>query len=510
LPLPKRNRRFDPLAPTMAPRVFLASQSSNSTKTKVQRHDSHDAPSPVSQSAGPKEIQVPTQTLNGRPMPSEAEQSTLSKPMGIPTSRQDPRSARSDTVRYGQKTEGRRASDVHDPASLPPSVAALLAMTMIPPQRKKALQRSRMNRRAERLEEESGSFESQEKSLMVPSSPLDILLGPLEDSDEESRAERTRMDSTLSLRSTSSESVPSLAGDDESMASVNTPPTPSTRGRTSVARRARLKAEDCAADHPLARPLPSPLQPSTSTISPEALSGNPRIIKSQNSRPAFFKSNLTASIRAFKSAALSISNFANSSIPPDDLLTRSILSSSPQFTDERRPPELPDTPSPAMRRYFNPLVTQPTQHHVSFLHETGREDYCTASIQMQAYRKPSERGSRPRSSGIPRRAGKLSVAPSSRDKGFSAEASCDGGPIARQRESRENGDFLRVICLEMSMRRSGKLSDTAPGRARIALPPRQPGKDYRFDENGVPIRWVGLKPAVTKYETGLKKSMKHG
>jgi hypothetical protein len=67
----------------------------------------------------------------------------------------------------------------------------------------------------------------------------------------------------------------------------------------------------------------------------------------------------------------------------------------------------------------------------------------------------------------------------------------------RQREPRENGDFLRVIVLEMNMRRVGKLDARAAGRARVWLPPRKggpvpptaagTGKGRR-----VPARWVGV------------------
>jgi hypothetical protein len=41
----------------------------------------------------------------------------------------------------------------------------------------------------------------------------------------------------------------------------------------------------------------------------------------------------------------------------------------------------------------------------------------------------------------------------------------------RQREPRENRDFLRVFVCEMNMRKSGKLSDEAVGHARLWLPP---------------------------------------
>jgi len=46
----------------------------------------------------------------------------------------------------------------------------------------------------------------------------------------------------------------------------------------------------------------------------------------------------------------------------------------------------------------------------------------------------------------------------------------------RPREPRENRDFLRVFVCEMSMRKSGKLSDDAMGRARLWLPPVDEGQ----------------------------------
>lgn len=65
-------------------------------------------------------------------------------------------------------------------------------------------------------------------------------------------------------------------------------------------------------------------------------------------------------------------------------------------------------------------------------------------------------------------------------------ASRASSPPARPREIRENGDFLRVIVLEMNMRRGGKLSDTAHGKAKLVLPPRQPCKYRALGEAG---RW---------------------
>lgn len=63
-------------------------------------------------------------------------------------------------------------------------------------------------------------------------------------------------------------------------------------------------------------------------------------------------------------------------------------------------------------------------------------------------------------------------------------------PAARPREVRENGDFLRVIVLEMNMRRRGKLSDTAHGKAKLILPPRQPCKNRALGDIGRWEAWV--------------------
>lgn len=68
------------------------------------------------------------------------------------------------------------------------------------------------------------------------------------------------------------------------------------------------------------------------------------------------------------------------------------------------------------------------------------------------------------------------------------------GKGVRQREPRENSDFLRVIVLEMNMRRTGKLDAKAGGRARVWLPPRRhSGNPEVGAERGrVPVRWVGV------------------
>ena len=62
----------------------------------------------------------------------------------------------------------------------------------------------------------------------------------------------------------------------------------------------------------------------------------------------------------------------------------------------------------------------------------------------------------------------------------------------RQREPRENSDFLRVIVLEMNMRRTGKLDAKAGGRARVWLPPRTHSAPVEGSSGKVPIRWAGV------------------
>jgi hypothetical protein len=180
-------------------------------------------------------------------------------------------------------------------------------------------------------------------------------------------------------------------------------------------------------------------------------------------------SNLTASLRVLKSAARSFTSLtavATALQQPEDYLTRSILSITPQYTDERRPALRDEEPTPALRRYLNPW---------SSVHD---ETPCTGAVQMQTYNITGRS-----KSGRAGRTEKLD------------EESCACGPNVRQREVRENADFLRVIVLEMNMRREGKLSDTAQGKARYMLPPRQASK---LRTVGDPSRWEAW---VCVYET---------
>lgn len=336
-----------------------------------------------------------------------------------------------------------------------------------------------------------------ELSISLARSPLDVLLSPPEEDDDTVGSENGR-ESVLSTRTMSSESMPSL--DNESINDAS--PTPSTlatpysastsRGRKSLpSRRSQPISPPCetVSDH---HPL------SMSEMDVDELDF--RVFqKSQPKDPAkpaagveplrqksAFKSNLTASLRALRYAAKSFSSLTAPMITPDDFLTRSIISIDPQvpFTDERMPPLLEDTPTPALRRYLNPTTNAPIEAHVPpSLAQTMSATKCTASIQMQTYKiSRSAKGTSP--SVISRR-----TVPSSEDV-FAEVAT---GPLARQRDMRENSDFIRVAVMEMLMRKKGKLDDQKPGRARWALPPRKPPtKPYQISENGVPVRWIAV------------------
>jgi hypothetical protein len=433
---------------------------------------------------------------------------TPTSPVVIPmrghrdTSREGPRSQSRKERHTGKRhsdDSGRRARTIHSSEALPPSVAALLAITSIPLQ--KSYSARNRNGAGQRLTEDNilrhTGVTEKELSISLGRSPLDFLLSPPEEDDETVGSENGR-ESILSTRTMSSESMPSL--DDESIneaspsvSSLSTPHSGSmSRGRKSLPSRRRQPlsppGESISEDHPL----------SISDIdvdhldfrvfqksSDENKEKQPCGMETPRPKSAF-KSNLTASLRALRYAAKTFSSLTTPMITPDDFLTRSIIAIDPQvpFTDERMPPLLEDTPTPALRRYLNPTTNAPIEAHVPpSLAQTMSATKCTASIQMQTY-KISRAAKSTSPSVISKR-----TQPTSEDV-FSEVAT---GPLARQRDMRENSDFIRVAVMEMLMRKKGKLDEHKPGRARWALPPRKsPTKPYEITENGVPARWISV------------------
>ncbi|TVY81295.1 hypothetical protein LSUE1_G005796 [Lachnellula suecica] len=417
---------------------------------------------------------------------------TPSSPVIIPSMRGTHDSSQRTQIPKGRHGKKHR---IHSPDAISPSVAALLAMTQIPTQKQSHSFRQRANA-GQRLTVDAilqhADVSEKELSMSLGKSPLDYLLSSPEDLLEgEFAASESGRDSVVSTRTVSCESMPSL--EDGSMGdaspSLGSLVTPNSRGRRSLPTRRTLSSPPAASavgDHPLSaseidldeldfRVYDRPQAKEQEHDKAKAEVESPR-------RKSAFKSNLTASLRALRSAAKSFSSLTTPMITPDDFLTRSIISIDPRvpFTDERMPPRLEDTPTPALRRYLNPTTNAPIEAHVpSSQAQTMSATKCTASIQMETYNvSRSEKGTS--STVISRRS-------QSTEDVFAQIV----GPVARQREIRENSDFLRIAVMEMAMRKKGKLDDQKPGRAVWALPPREaPKKSYRRGKDGVPLRWV--------------------
>lgn len=404
----------------------------------------------------------------------------------------------------------RKLSEKHDANALPPAVAALLAVTSIPPPSRMNRRRPSQQRRIsiDELIEDWRKEDRLSSSVEGYKSPLDVLLEPADEADNDddrllAGIEDEKDPALLSSRSVSSDSIasttpslaPSLDGAHSTMSNFSSPNTPSYRNRRPLAVRTEKvvsspSAESCAESHP----LQTPTSEQTFEFPIQTFPQRPKRVVKQKST---FKSNLTASFSALKSAAKSFSNFTAPSIPQDDLLTRSFFSQ--PYPPEMRPRDIDGVPDPALRRYLNPthntlppLVPAPAlsddfsfQLQEALAQPTDLPDNSPL-VQMQTFSRRKK--SRSRSSG----------ASVGLDRGEAAVLG-QSLPQIRQREPRENSDFLRVIVLEMNMRRTGKLDSKGPLRARIWLPPRD-GKSAEGSEvevragKEVPIRWVGMSP----------------
>ncbi|OTB07220.1 hypothetical protein M426DRAFT_54046 [Hypoxylon sp. CI-4A] len=386
--------------------------------------------------------------------------------------------------------------DAHSPDSIPPSVAALLAITSIPPpNRRRSRQRQfRDSSRDSRMTVDSIVPRSQvsEKELSQDlnsygRSPMEVLLSPPDeiDEDEASVNSDSAFTSVLSTRAASFDSIPSL-GDSfgtSLVTSIDSPVTP---------RGGRIRPPRRSLEPVCSPPGEHPDHPLSSKGNLEVDQLDFRVFDSKESQSeqkqtlglkSVFKSNLTASLRALRSAARSLSSFTASSIPPDDFLTRSILTIDPRvpFTDERMPPALGDEPSEAMRRYLNPTSNLSPESRV----RSPIRSY-TASIQMQTYKVQRSR-SAPAASRSSSQTGNSNKSPTA----FVFP------PGPRQREIRENSDFIRIAVLEHLMRKRGKLDDQREGHARWLLPPRKTtSKPYEIGPDGIPARWVAVSQDV--------------
>jgi len=351
-------------------------------------------------------------------------------------------------------------------------------------------------------------------------------------------------DSTvLSARSASSESMPSLASPDDFMSNdTGSPPLSFKKSPSDRRLRQLVTSEECGSDHPLLR---SATENSDFLSIPDlAIPTINRLKRRPNpprSNPGSLKSTLSASLRALKSAAQTVSNIAMTPpiLQPEDYLTRSIFSIQPALTDDKRPPPSSELPSPALRRYLNPLPpnTPPdSPRHLHFWHD-DRPSPPSSPSENQKYKPKIKRKSKKGDpSSIPSTLPSVvplqsCIPPAVRTAHASSPPiwlAPDGTPsnkntahahappllliepgMPRQREPRENRDFLRVLVAEMNMRRAGKLADgkceggkgeagkgeggkRAGGKAALWLPP------------------VKEDPAGVKRKTGAERWVCHG
>lgn len=407
---------------------------------------------------------------------------TPSTPVKIPKN-----SLRQTQKRHGHPTSrGRKPSNVRSSEDISPSMAALLAVTDIP--RPRSQRRKRRSAEVLTVDDVVDGQHVSEKELSwtLSRGPMDVLLSPPEEfADDDASVSECNIGSAFSI----SDSLPSLGesfATTDGTSSLETPSSPSFRGRRHSPVRRYLQpilsppGEDLEdLDHPLAR---------KSSDEDLCLDGLPESIDEEEPESRLlgqfmplkyaFKSNLTASLRALRSAAKSFSTINFSSIPSDDFLTRSLLTIDTKvpFADERRPPVTEEIPSAELRRYLNPTTTSRAETQLAAVPPQGK---ISASIQMQTYKVQRSKVRNPRSSSPPA----LSQ----------PQAHTPAQPGMRQREMRENSDFIRIAVMEMAMRKRGKLDDQRPGRARWALPPRKMSTGiYEIGPNGVPARWRSI------------------
>ncbi len=363
-----------------------------------------------------------------------------------------------------------------DAQTVPASVAALLAVTDIP---RRTPRQMTVNSIIERTHEAEREISL---TLSKSPSPLDVLLSAPEDIDD-----ATTVDD-VSTRSMSLDSIPSLA---DSVAtgptsSIDTPRSPSRARKARPTRRSLTPLSSPPGeheDHPLSA-SDIDLDRLDLRIS-RALDMPKRSEARTTTQPLrlVFKSNLTASLRALRNAARSFNLSLGPLSADNDLLAGSVLTFEPRipYTDERRPPPLEEEPSAALRRYLNPTTNVRIDTAAAPVVDlASSRAVFTASIQMQTYKIRREPPPRPPAPRTPPPALRLHTP--------------QGPPLLpgpRQRELRENSDFIRIAVMEMAMRRRGKLDDSKPGRARLALPPRKTSsKPYEVGPDGVPARWI--------------------
>lgn len=192
-----------------------------------------------------------------------------SKPVVIP-SRNASRQGNGAQIVRARGSKGGRTMPLpanHKVDAMSPSVAALLAVTAIPPPRRNSTSPRRRTTTGDRrisIDELIQEWKEEDKDLTPTGSPMDILMeGPDENTVDDGssigssgREDQDLMSSTRSVSSESIPSIPSLEADERSILSMSGAYTPrSPNAKPAVERKERFVSspprEDVVLDHPL-------------------------------------------------------------------------------------------------------------------------------------------------------------------------------------------------------------------------------------------------------------------
>lgn len=406
--------------------------------------------------------------------------STSSKPVIIPTK----------TSTSKRKPIKEHISSFHDSKAIPPSMAALLAITSVHNGSSKLTKRGIKGKllQKEQLSPDDLRYtlsRSSPKSWSILQSPPEE--GGEDDDEEEEVFKDCEIDelsiisastlAPLSCRSSSSDSAPSLdmESDYESPMTFD-PPTPAPRIKLELRKILPARSSIGGTDHPLSPPtehesnLPTPTQEKKFDLEPLPPSRAPG--------PTSLKSNLTASIRLLKTAArTTLSTIVPIQYTPNPLLSFSFSKTTP-------PSRVISGPGPG------PLILANIDA-IPFHMTTPLPDLpiASTSIQLLPYTYSTISSS------------ELATAPPIFLPATSLPSSSilEGKCHPRPREPRENSNFLRIVVLEMNMRRVGKLNNET--RARLWLAARRDGRaesemvawrgEQLCSRRDVPARWRG-------------------
>ena len=392
---------------------------------------------------------------------------TSSKPVVIPTRTTDP----------NRRSKSPPISPQHDPSAISPSMAALLAVAAVSNKssfsprhdiHEKLLQKEKLNLDDFRFSLSSSS----PKSWSILQSPVDEEdLLKEGDGDNYSIASASDVAVLSPGRSISLDSMPSLdiEVDSDSLTSLDLP-TPASRIRTSLKKIVSPRSILENTDHPLSPPPAEPKDRALSLNEEDQLELH--LSMTRVTPPKSLKSNLTASIRRLKSVAkTTLSTISLTQYTPNPLSSFST------------PTSLSNAAAGPGQLVLHNIDALPL-HLTSPLPDLPMSQ---TSIQLMSYIPSTVPSS-----------GTATAPPVFLPATTPSNESLKRDLSPRPREPRENGDFLRIVVMEMNMRKAGKLNNE--GRARIWLGARKDinlGHEDREQNNEqrpktVPSRWEGI------------------